>query len=115
MTVEIPPDLQQFVQQAVGGGSYKSEAEVVGQALGCCNSASNRLRSFVARFNRPWIALIAARESSWTRMGWMRSSKTSRLAVGRNWRRSDNRNEALSPRLRHRQLVTGGFLVVADQ
>ena len=33
MTVEIPPDLQQFVHQIVNAGDYKSEAEVVGQAL----------------------------------------------------------------------------------
>jgi antitoxin ParD1/3/4 len=33
MTVEIPPDLQQFVHQAIDAGGYKSEAEVVGQAL----------------------------------------------------------------------------------
>jgi putative addiction module CopG family antidote len=33
MTVEIPPDLQQFVHQVIDAGGYKSEAEVVGQAL----------------------------------------------------------------------------------
>jgi antitoxin ParD1/3/4 len=33
MTVEIPPDLQQFVHQVIDNGSFKSENEVVGQAL----------------------------------------------------------------------------------
>lgn len=33
MTVEIPPDLQQFVHQVIDNGSFKSETEVVGQAL----------------------------------------------------------------------------------
>ena len=33
MTVEIPPDLQQFVPQVIDNGSYKSETEVIGQAL----------------------------------------------------------------------------------
>ena len=33
MTIEIPPDLQQFVHQVIDAGGYKSEAEVVGQAL----------------------------------------------------------------------------------
>jgi antitoxin ParD1/3/4 len=33
MIVEIPPDLQQFVHQVIDNGSFKSETEVVGQAL----------------------------------------------------------------------------------
>ena len=33
MTVEIPPDLQQFVHQVIDNGSFKSETEVVWQAL----------------------------------------------------------------------------------
>ena len=45
MTVEIPPDLQQFVHQVVDAGSYKSEAEVVGQRCGCCRNNSGASRS----------------------------------------------------------------------
>jgi antitoxin ParD1/3/4 len=33
MTVEIPADLQQFVHQVIDNGSFKSENEVVRQAL----------------------------------------------------------------------------------
>ena len=33
MTVEIPPELQQFVHQVIDAGSYKSEEAVVGEAL----------------------------------------------------------------------------------
>lgn len=33
MTVEIPPELQQFVQRVISIGSFNSEAEVVGEAL----------------------------------------------------------------------------------
>ena len=33
MTVDIPPDLQNFVQQIVASGRCKSEDEVVDQAL----------------------------------------------------------------------------------
>jgi putative addiction module CopG family antidote len=33
MTVEIPPDLQQFVHQVIDSGAFKSEAEVVSQSL----------------------------------------------------------------------------------
>jgi antitoxin ParD1/3/4 len=43
MTVEIPPDLQQFVDQIIGAGGYKSEAEVVGQALRLLQQRQRRL------------------------------------------------------------------------
>ena len=43
MTVEIPPDLQQFVHQVVDAGSYKSEAEVVGQALRLLQERQRRI------------------------------------------------------------------------
>ncbi len=33
MTVEIPPELQPFVQHAIDGGNFSNEAEVVGEAL----------------------------------------------------------------------------------
>ncbi|MGD0518286.1 MAG: type II toxin-antitoxin system ParD family antitoxin [Thermoguttaceae bacterium] len=33
MTVEIPPNLQQFVHDVINTGDYKSEADVVSQAL----------------------------------------------------------------------------------
>jgi len=33
MTIEIPPDLQQFVHNVIDAGSYENETEVVGQAL----------------------------------------------------------------------------------
>ena len=43
MTVEIPPDLQQFVHQAIDAGNYKSEAEVVGQALRLLQERQRRI------------------------------------------------------------------------
>ena len=43
MTVEIPPDLQQFVHQVVDAGSYKNEAEVVGQALRLLQERQRRI------------------------------------------------------------------------
>ena len=33
ITVEIPPELQQFVRSVIDSGSFKSEAEVVGEGL----------------------------------------------------------------------------------
>jgi antitoxin ParD1/3/4 len=33
MSVEIPADLQQFVHQVIADGSYKSETDVVSQAI----------------------------------------------------------------------------------
>jgi antitoxin ParD1/3/4 len=43
MTVEIPPDLQQFVDQVVSTGGYKSEAEVVGEALKLLQQRQQRI------------------------------------------------------------------------
>ena len=43
MTVEIPPDLQQFVHQVIESGGYKSEAEVVGQALRLLQERQRRI------------------------------------------------------------------------
>ena len=43
MTVEIPQDLQQFVDQVIGVGGYKSEAEVVGQALRLLQKRQRRI------------------------------------------------------------------------
>ena len=43
MTVEIPPDLQQFVHQVIDAGGYKSEAEVVGQALRLLQERQRRI------------------------------------------------------------------------
>jgi antitoxin ParD1/3/4 len=43
MTVEIPSDLQQFVHQVIDAGSYKSEAEVVGQALRLLQERQRRI------------------------------------------------------------------------
>jgi antitoxin ParD1/3/4 len=33
MTVEIPPEHQQFVKAAIASGQFKSEAQVIGEAL----------------------------------------------------------------------------------
>lgn len=33
MTVEIPPELQPFVQHVIDAGNFSNEAEVVGEAL----------------------------------------------------------------------------------
>jgi antitoxin ParD1/3/4 len=43
MTVEIPADLQQFVDQVIIAGGYKSEAEVVGQALRLLQERQRRI------------------------------------------------------------------------
>ena len=43
MTVEIPPDLQQFVHQVIDAGGYNSEAEVVGQALRLLQERQRRI------------------------------------------------------------------------
>ena len=43
MTVEIPSDLQQFVHNAIDAGSYKDEAEVVGQALRMLQQRQRRI------------------------------------------------------------------------
>jgi len=33
MTVEIPPELEQFVQKEINSGNFTSEAELIGEAL----------------------------------------------------------------------------------
>ena len=43
MTIEIPPDLQQFVHQVIDAGGYTSEAEVVGQALRLLQERQRRI------------------------------------------------------------------------
>jgi antitoxin ParD1/3/4 len=43
MTVEIPSDLQQFVHRVIDTGSYKSEAEVVGEALRLLQERERRI------------------------------------------------------------------------
>ncbi len=43
MTVEIPLEFQQFVDSVVGRGSYKSEADVVGTALGLLRERERRI------------------------------------------------------------------------
>jgi antitoxin ParD1/3/4 len=43
MTVEIPSDLQQFVHTVIDAGSYKNEAEVVGQALRLLQERQRRI------------------------------------------------------------------------
>jgi antitoxin ParD1/3/4 len=43
MTIEIPADLQQFVHNAIDAGSYKNEAEVVGQALRLLQERQQRI------------------------------------------------------------------------
>ena len=43
MTVEIPPEFQQFVHQVIDAGSYTSEAAVVGEALRLLQHRQRRL------------------------------------------------------------------------
>ncbi len=43
MTVEIPPEFQQFVHQVIDAGSYTSEAAVVGEALRLLQQRQRRL------------------------------------------------------------------------
>jgi antitoxin ParD1/3/4 len=44
MTVEIPPEFQQFVHQVIDSGSYQSEAAVVGDALRLLQRRQERQR-----------------------------------------------------------------------
>jgi putative addiction module CopG family antidote len=43
MTVEIPSEFQQFVHSVIDRGSYKSEADVVGTALGLLRERERRI------------------------------------------------------------------------
>ena len=43
MTVEIPSEFQQFVHSVINRGSYKSEADVVGTALGLLRERDRRV------------------------------------------------------------------------
>ena len=43
MTVEIPPEFQQFVHQVIDSGSYQSEEAVVGEALRLLQRRQQRL------------------------------------------------------------------------
>ncbi len=43
MTVEIPVEFQQFVDSVIGRGSFKSEADVVGTALGLLREHERRI------------------------------------------------------------------------
>jgi antitoxin ParD1/3/4 len=43
MTVEIPPEFQQFVHQVIDAGSYTSETAVVGEALRLLQHRQRRL------------------------------------------------------------------------
>ena len=43
MTVEIPLEFRQFVQSVIGRGGYKSEADVVGTALGLLRERETRI------------------------------------------------------------------------
>lgn len=43
MTVEIPAELEHFVQQVINRGSFSSEAEVVGEALRLLQERESRL------------------------------------------------------------------------
>ncbi len=44
MTVEIPPEYAEFVQSVIDGGSCRSEAEVVGEALRLLQRRNRYLR-----------------------------------------------------------------------
>ena len=43
-SVEIPPDLQQFVDRAIESGGFKSASEVVGEALRLLQQRQQRLQ-----------------------------------------------------------------------
>ena len=45
MTVEIPSEFQQFVSSVIDRGSYKSEADVVGTALGLLRERERRIEN----------------------------------------------------------------------
>jgi len=48
MSVDIPADLQPFVQSMIAGGSFHSEAEVVGEALRLLQNRQRRLEELRA-------------------------------------------------------------------
>ncbi len=45
MSVEIPSELQQFVQSVIASGTFQSESEVIGEALRLLQERQRRLRS----------------------------------------------------------------------
>ena len=48
MSVDIPTDLQPFVQSMIAGGSFHSETEVVGEALRLLQNRQRRLEELRA-------------------------------------------------------------------
>ncbi len=48
MSVEIPPDFQQFVDSAIESGSFKNASEVVGEALRLLQQRQHRLQQLRA-------------------------------------------------------------------
>ena len=53
MTIDIPADLQQFVHNAIDAGSYKNEAEVVGQALRLLQERQQRIEELRREIQPP--------------------------------------------------------------
>jgi antitoxin ParD1/3/4 len=51
MTVQIPPELQQFVDRAVANGLYGSQTEVVGEALRLLQERERRREELRAELN----------------------------------------------------------------
>jgi len=46
MTLDLPPDVQQFLQDEVAGGSYRSKEEVVIEAVRLLRDGSRRFQEF---------------------------------------------------------------------
>jgi putative addiction module CopG family antidote len=44
MTVEIPPDLQQFVHQVIDSGAFKNESDVISQSLRLLAERQRRIK-----------------------------------------------------------------------
>ena len=97
MTVEIPPDLQQFVHQVIDAGSYKSEAEVVGQALRLLQERQRRIEE-LRREIQPALDRLRPRRGNRDRSedgldGVLRTSKARSQA---DWKRSERNDDSLS-------------------
>ena len=67
MTVEIPPEHQAFVKDAIARGEFGSETEVVGEALRLLEERERRLAALPPKFKLASISLTAGTARSMTR------------------------------------------------
>jgi antitoxin ParD1/3/4 len=57
MTIEIPSDLQQFVHTVIDAGSFKNEAEVIGEALRLLQERQRRIEELRREIQPAWERL----------------------------------------------------------